>query len=245
MIKGMRACQKAIRPCVQALSCATLVAMLPAVPAQAETRMVQGRAVPGSDWVVIRDAIEVTRYLQGTLLCRSFSDREVELGRTGGGNMRLWPNTRMVRTYKQTFALTNYPGAENLKPGHIIKGVAAVPVGSFGSDRATLYDYGTVYVPPTRKATPAEAAAAKAEAGKKLSESDAAKLKFEEEQAEKGKDRYQYKVGMRYLKGDGVPADEIKALDYLYKAAAQGNEEARKALAKVNTEAEANGSPTR
>lgn len=42
-----------------------------------------------------------------------------------------------------------------------------------------------------------------------------------------------------------MPADEIKALDYLYKAAAQGNEEARKALAKVNTEAEANGSPTR
>jgi TPR repeat protein len=65
---------------------------------------------------------------------------------------------------------------------------------------------------------------------------DAIKLKFEEEQAENGRDLYQYRMGMRYLKGDGVEKDLTKASEYLRKSAAQGNQDAAKALAKSGTQ---------
>lgn len=109
-----------------------------------------------------------------------------------------------------------------------------------------LYDYGVDYVPPARKLTPEEAAAAKAQAAKMSSGAEAAKLKFDEEQAENGKDLYQYRMGVRYLKGDGVPIDSSKALEYFSKAAGQGNENAKKELAKIaarSSQAQTNASP--
>ncbi len=102
-------------------------------------------------------------------------------------------------------------------------------VASFGYD---LYDYGVDYVPPARKLTTEEAAAAKAQAAKMNVGAETAKLKFEE-QAENGKDFYQYRMGMRYLNGDGVEKDPVKATEFLGKAAAQDNQDAKKALAKI------------
>jgi TPR repeat protein len=114
---------------------------------------------------------------------------------------------------------------------------------SYGHD---LYDYGVDYIPPPLQLTPEEAAAAKAEAAKKNAGSDAAKMRFEEEQAENGKDLYQYRMGMRYLKGDGVPSDTLKAMDYFSKAVAQGNQDAKRELAKLakrTPEPQTNASP--
>ena len=108
-----------------------------------------------------------------------------------------------------------------------------------------LYDYGVDYIPPARKLTPEEAAAAKAQAAKTSAGAEAAKLKFDEAQAEDGKDLYQYRMGVRYLKGDGVSIGMAKALVYLTKSAEQGNQDAKKELAKLSTrpsQAQTNGS---
>ena len=110
----------------------------------------------------------------------------------------------------------------------------------------SLYDYGIPYIPPVHKLTPKEAAAAKAAAAKKKTESDAARLKFQQQQADNGRATYQYQMGMRYLKGDGVAQDRTKALDYLSKAAAQGNEDAKSALSnfsKLASQAETGAAP--
>lgn len=73
-----------------------------------------------------------------------------------------------------------------------------------------------------------EAAAAKKQAA------DAATLKFYQELAEKGDASGQYRMGIRYLKGDGVPKDLDKARDYLSTATAQGNQDAAAELARLS-----------
>jgi TPR repeat protein len=68
-----------------------------------------------------------------------------------------------------------------------------------------------------------------------LSKSEAADhvLKFHQEEANKGNAYYQFRMGQRYLIGDGVEKDTSKACDMFLKAAAQGNEEAKAALQKL------------
>jgi hypothetical protein len=68
---------------------------------------------------------------------------------------------------------------------------------------------------------------------------DDAVLKFQMEQAENGSPDNQYKTGLRYLTGDGVPANKSKAIEWLTKASAQGNKDADEALAKANKTEEA------
>jgi len=67
-------------------------------------------------------------------------------------------------------------------------------------------------------------------------ETDSALLRFEQEQAEKGKDLYQYRMGMRYLNGNGVTNDLTKAREYLFRAAAQGNQDAAAELRKFSSQ---------
>jgi TPR repeat protein len=55
-------------------------------------------------------------------------------------------------------------------------------------------------------------------------------LQFQMERAEKGSENAQYALGMRYLKGDGVPQDDAIAKSWLEKSAAQGNAQAKIAL---------------
>ena len=254
--------------------------------APGQYRLVQGNIVPRNsrDWSVIRDRIEVTGFSDGLLLCRTFVEEDIDVGSGAtSGNMRLAPNIQRIKTYKESFVLTNYPGARGFSRGTIIPppiavmrvGMASVhaPIGDYvggsysgetvrGSGHidkteaararrpvTTLthgsgytqdvytydfYDYGVDYVPPAQQLTPQEAAAAKAQAAKMKAGVEAAKLKFDEEQAENGKDLYQYRMGVRYLKGDGVPSDLSKARDYLTKSAAQGNQDARRELAKLS-----------
>jgi hypothetical protein len=58
-------------------------------------------------------------------------------------------------------------------------------------------------------------------------------LKWHEELAAKGNDFGQFKMGERYLVGDGVEKDETKARNLFSKSAAQGNEDAVRALEKL------------
>ena len=235
--------------------CATIITVIATTLAHAQYaqyRMVQGKIVPRNsrDWTVIRDGIEVIGFNGPNVLCRTFAMQSANATTTvgGGRGAHAVQTTTEVKVYKETFELANYPGAGGLVKGNTINPPIAVmrvtsPAVQSGSSGSvyrlssgyTLYDYGVDYTPPPRKLTPEETAAAQAEAAKTHAAADAAKLRFEQQQAEDGRELYQYRIGMRYLKGDGVPADTVKALEYLSKAAAQGNEDAKKQLTKLST----------
>ena len=55
-------------------------------------------------------------------------------------------------------------------------------------------------------------------------------VKWQKEQADKGSAYAQSTLGRRYLKGDGVPKDRKLAVEYLEKAAAQGDGDAKQTL---------------
>jgi Sel1 repeat len=133
------------------------------------------------------------------------------------------------------FFLRNYPASLWPTTGKRIEGLA-MQTGVLQQSNETLeqWDYGMDYTPQPHKLTPEEVAAAKTQADRKKAEGDAGILKFELESSEKGSDLYQYRVGLRYLNGNGVPKDLAKARDYLSKAAAQGNKEAAAELAKLS-----------
>jgi hypothetical protein len=88
-------------------------------------------------------------------------------------------------------------------------------------------DYGTVYVPQLTEEQKAQASQAK-------SATDGRVLAFHQDLAAKGDAYGEFKMGMRYLNGDGVEKDPTKARDFLGKAAAQGYQDAKDALAKLS-----------
>lgn len=85
---------------------------------------------------------------------------------------------------------------------------------------------------PTKPLTAAEAESAKA----KLTAEEQKKLQWQMERAEKGSDSAQFALGVRYLKGEGVPKDAEKAQKWLKEAAKNGNAEAKKKLAELEAE---------
>ena len=229
----MRAYLETILTCGRVASCIALIPLIAATSARAQARMIRGQVVPSSRWTTIHDNIEITGQGVGVLYCRSFTEGDAVVGSAAAGGSKRGATTgivRSVKTYKETFALANYPGAEKLTVGYVIRGgIAAVAVGEVRA--MTLYDYGVPYTPPVHKLSAQEVASANANAAKKKTEADAARLKPQQQQADDGRSTGQYQMGMRYLKGDGVTQDRTKALDYLSKAAAQGNEDAKDALA--------------
>ncbi len=60
------------------------------------------------------------------------------------------------------------------------------------------------------------------------------KLQWQMDRAEKGSDNAQYQLGMRYVKGEGVEKDLVKAKKWLEASAKQGNADAKKELAKLD-----------
>lgn len=87
-------------------------------------------------------------------------------------------------------------------------------------------NYGAVYVPELTETQKAQLAQAKANSANKV-------LTWQKELAEKGDSYGQYKMGMRYLNGDGVEKDIEQAKDLLSKSAAQGNKDAADELKKL------------
>lgn len=77
-----------------------------------------------------------------------------------------------------------------------------------------------------KKAYADAAAKAKIDAAKKT-------LEFQQKLADKGDAYGQFKMGIRYLTGDGVDKDPAKARDLLAKSAAQGNKDAADQLTKL------------
>lgn len=91
---------------------------------------------------------------------------------------------------------------------------------------------------PVHVCTPEEIEAAKFKAAKKKIETDAKTLIWHQELATKGDAYGQYKMGLRYLNGDGVEMDTDKARAMFASAAKQGNKDASTELAKLPLPAE-------
>ena len=63
---------------------------------------------------------------------------------------------------------------------------------------------------------------------------EASAVAFNQTAADRGDAYGQMRMGERYRDGDGVPKDETKARDFFAKSAAQGNQDAARALAKMH-----------
>ena len=153
--------------------------------------------------------------------------------------------------YGPPLAITNLPDYKSLAAGSTIY-CRLTRVGTYDDGKnptLALWDYGTK---PTQdalrklkddadeqqKAAEKELderrrAAAKVIAAKKQTE-DARVIHWLLSQATNGSESAQYSLGLRYLKGEGVPKDEKQSREWLGKAAAQGSEEAAVALSKLN-----------
>ncbi len=89
-----------------------------------------------------------------------------------------------------------------------------------------VLDYGQPWYPPKVQAS------AESQERKK-SEAEAKVLAWHQELASQGDAYGQYKMGLRYLNGDGVPKDEQAGRDLLAKSAAQGNPDAAAELTRL------------
>lgn len=87
-----------------------------------------------------------------------------------------------------------------------------------------------------RPASSEELAAIAATNLNKKAEADANALRYNRELAAKGDAYGQFRMGQRYLKGDGVERDVTKAREMFQKAAAQGHSGASAELAKLPAE---------
>lgn len=126
-----------------------------------------------------------------------------------------------------TFLLAHYP--RRVAIGQVLsRNDRLVAMKGGSKEEWPMLDYGSVYVPELTEAQKAQVAQAKSSA-------DAKVLAWHKELAEKGDAYGEYKMGMRYLNGNGVEKDPAKAKDFLTKAAAQGNKDAADALAKMPT----------
>jgi hypothetical protein len=217
-------------------------------------RKVGGKVYPmnSTDWTVFREKVKVLGFLGEDPVCQRYTTHDAHgtvmagpKGKRGGVAVQ---NT--ITNWGSWLVLVNCPYAKNVsKWQDILPGVpfAAMRTGT----RATgliirhgdqylaplfvvpVYDYGTPFTPPAQVLTPTEKAAAETAGEKKKAEAEAVKLRFDQEQAEAGKDLYQYRLGMRYSNGEGVEQDLAKAREWLKKSADQGNQDAVKQLAKL------------
>lgn len=129
---------------------------------------------------------------------------------------------------------------------------AAQRVATSGSQRQLPDEKGTVPAQyqgvrpvapaPSAPATVAPAAVKPVDPAKQAADKEAAVQRLvaaQKEQAEKGRPGSQYALGMRYLNGDGVPADPKVGRQWIEKSAAQGESEAVKKLKELDAAAAA------
>jgi TPR repeat protein len=136
------------------------------------------------------------------------------------------------RTISEQILLRNTPEGVSLP-------VFAIPIGNSISGNITVrtFDYGTPVSAQEISKLRTKAAEAKAQAKSPITNSNSSSsdklLKYDTEAAEKGHASSQFRMGKRYLSGDGVTKDEEKGKLYLRKAAAQGYEAAVEELSNL------------
>jgi TPR repeat protein len=183
--------------------------------------------VPNDPWRIINSA---TNFAKGAdwvqfegRVTQVSADGLVIQGWFGEPLFYMLPNNGGATT--ASFLLSNYP--RNVGVGQTFsRNDRLVAMKSGDKNGMPSLDYGAVYVPELTDEQKAAAAQAKSKAADKV-------LAFHKELADKGDAYGQFKMGMRYLTGDGVDKDMAKARDLLGKAAAQGNKDAATELAKL------------
>jgi hypothetical protein len=153
-----------------------------------------------------------------------------------------------------TFFLTNYPSHKHLVDNELISFMARASgnyryTDTTGASRSVpFYDCGVAvsYEEIDKALHLSEKAAAKAAAEsaqkaaddalrlKKRAEAQANAVKMYQTLAEKGDAYGQFRLGEFYRDGDGVAQDAAKAKELFTKSAAQGNQDAARALDKMN-----------
>jgi len=136
--------------------------------------------------------------------------------------------------------LQNYPNKAGLKDGAAVAFIA-IQAGTYsytdllGARRTVArYDYGIpVAAPPARQTTVEESASVQQRQAETRAKMAASLLRSDQESAARGNEYAQYRLGMLYMTGDGVPTNQATAREWLLKAAEQGHPEASNELRKL------------
>jgi hypothetical protein len=185
-------------------------------------------AARGKEWVVLWGRVLGT-HPDGVRLDGYYFNRDVVPPLVDGG---VW--------FEGEFFVKNFPYV--VADGDVVDGYLARldEIHSYatvlGSSRNIhSLDYGNVWRPrpvaPAQPPTPTQLAAAKEAAVKQKAEAAAKVLKLDQDLADAGDPFGQYRMGQRYLTGDGVEKDLSKARALLYKSTVQGNTNAAALLA--------------
>jgi TPR repeat protein len=184
--------------------------------------------VPTDPWRIMNDKTNFARGLDWVQfegrVTQATAEGLVLQGWYGEPLAYLFPNaTNMTTT---TFYLSGYP--RHTAVGQLLSRNDRLMAYKSGqkNEMANL-EYGVVYVPQLTEEQKEHAAQAKTTTESKV-------LAWHEELAKNGDAYGEYKMGMRYLNGDGVDKDPAQARDLLNKSAAQGNQDAKDALAKLS-----------
>jgi TPR repeat protein len=122
----------------------------------------------------------------------------------------------------------------SFESGNFNENVELVDWQFLNADRSGWTDWAKKPRPrPVQVTTPARTTPTKERSNASQQNSLAKAVKYNQELADIGDAYGQLRMGERYLVGDGVEKDEVKAREYFAKAAAQGNETAAKALEKL------------
>lgn len=208
---------------------ATNAPATPPVDPVAQAKEMQKLFVPTDPWRIVNDK---TNFARGGDWVQ-FEGRVLAVF-PSGIELRGWfgePLLYMMQTEvpNELFFLTNYP--RRVSVGQVLSRydrLVALKAGTTPAGNMPNLDYCTVYTAAPSDEQRAKAAQTKNDAGAKV-------LAFHQELAEKGDPYGEYKMGMHYLNGDGVPKDLDKARDMFSKAAAQGNKDAATELANLPT----------
>jgi hypothetical protein len=199
-------------------------------PSADQTKQVQEYQktfVPTDPWRVMNEKTNFARGAEWVQfegrVTQVTADGLVVQGWFGAPLCYLLPNNGDATT--GNFLLSNYPRRMGVgQPFSRNDRLVAFKAGT--KNEMPNLDYGSVYVPVLTEEQKTQVAQAK-------TKSDAKVLAWHQELADKGDAYGEYKMGMRYLNGDGVDKDVAKARDMLGKAAAQGNQDAAGELPKV------------
>jgi hypothetical protein len=235
--------------------CVIIAMTVFSVAAQSAYKLVDGKVYSVIDpnvWTAFGDNLKVIGYSKDGIICESYRN---ETHDAGGQMNRNLANPRYVANNVtriipvQKFILKNYwqmnaPLGSDISPP--IKAIrtgqtsitrsgdtwttSPVYSGSSHTVSVIVYDMGVDYSPPARVLTPEEQKAAV----KKHAEQEAKTFKWLYSQATNGSASAQCSVGKRYLIGQGVETNEALGIEWLNKAAAQGDMEASNKLARLS-----------
>ena len=197
--------------------------------ATAQYRKVNGQIYgltdPNAPWTSFRSAMVVRNFTpEGYLVLQAFTDVSVQNASVVVAKRAYSGASHGVRKLGQIITLKNYPMAGKLNEGdEIPPGIVAMRVG-------VIYDYGTDYQMPVRPLTPAEQAALT----KKKTAQDIKTFNWIYSQATNGSVSAQSSLGEHYLNGIGTETNRAAAIEWLQKAAVQGDAHASNVLAKIS-----------